>query len=171
MKVGISYRRDRYGERGVAMFVALILISILTMLAFGLIVRSLYASRIAGLERWSAKTFYAADSGVAAARVRLRIQQTGAFELVVADRRGPNARPTGTPIRVNTGALRLVGPPRQELGSQVGGGQGGGAEPLGLLFYRTHVEARHALSKNHRELSAVMSIGPVPLSEPQDPHR
>lgn len=159
---------DRRGERGVALFVALILIAMLTMLGFGLVVRSLYASRIAGLERWSTKTFYAADSGVAAARARLRIQQTSAFQLPVADRRGPSARTTGAPILVTVDALRLVGPPLQQVGWQVGGGQGAGAEPCGTFFYRTRVEARHELSKNHRELSAVMSLGPVPLNEPPD---
>jgi len=158
---------QRSGERGVALFMALILIALLTMLAFGLVVRSLFASRIAGLERWSVKTFYAADSGVAAAATRLRVQQTGAFELPIPDRRGVAARATGEPIKVQVAALRVVGPPRYEIGSQIGGGQGAGAEALATVFYRTQVDARHRLSSAHRELEATLSLGPVPVPEDQ----
>ena len=45
--------------------------AILTFLGFGLLSRTLLVSQIAGAERWTAKAFYAADSGINVAKARL----------------------------------------------------------------------------------------------------
>ncbi|MCK5379481.1 MAG: hypothetical protein KAJ78_08745 [Acidobacteria bacterium] len=156
---------SRHGEKGAALFVALALIIVLTFLGFGLLTRSFLSSRIAGLERWSTKTFYAADGGINAARARLRVRQTLAFNFDVSDFRGPNATASGQPIAVQVTDLAMTGPPRPAGGSQVGGGQGG-AEPLFIMFYRGNSSALHATTQSSRNITATMSLGPVPLSIP-----
>jgi len=156
---------SRHGERGAALFVALALIVVLTFLGFGLLTRSFLSSRIAGLERWPAKTFYAADGGINAARARLRVRQTLAFNFNVADFRGPNATAAGQPIAVQVSDLAMTGPPRPVGGSQVGGGQGG-SEPLFVMFYRGNSRALHATTQSRRSIAATMSLGPVPLAIP-----
>ena len=149
-----------------ALFVALILIVLLTFLGFGLLARSSMSSRIAGLERWPAKTFYAADSGINAARARLRVRQTGAFSIDVADLRGPSAVAAGTPITLTVSELVMTGPPRPAPGSMVGGGQGSETEPLYIMFYRGNSDALHGLTQSRRNITATMSLGPVPLAVP-----
>lgn len=153
-------------ERGAALFVALALIVLLTFLGLGLLTRSFMASRIAGLERWPTMTFYAADSGINAARARLRVRQTAAFNVTVQDRRGPGATATGQGIAVNVSPLTMVGPPRPSAGSQVGGGQGGDSEPLYVMFFRGNSDGRHTLTQSNRNITATMSLGPVPLAVP-----
>lgn len=158
--------QDRKGERGAALFVALALIVIMTFLGFGLLTRSFLSSRIAGLERWPAKTFYAADGGITAARARLRVRQTLAFNFNVPDFRGPTATAAGQPIAVQVSDLAMTGPPRPVAGSQTGGGQGGSSEPLFIMFYRGNSNALHATTQSRRSITATMSLGPVPLAVP-----
>ena len=158
-------RSSRHGERGAALFVALALVVVMTFLGFGLLTRSFLSSRIAGLERWPAKTFYAADGGINAARARLRVRQTLAFNFAVPDFRGPNATAAGQPIAVQVSDLSMTGPPRLVSGSQGGGGQGGGT-PLFVMFYRGTSDSLHATTQSARSITATMSLGPVPLSIP-----
>lgn len=154
----------RSAERGAALLVALALIVIVTFLGFGLLSRSFLSSRIAGLERWPTKTFYAADSGISAAKARLRLGRTGAFDFPVGDFRGKKARPTGRPIEVQVSPLVSAGPPHPVTGNQVGGGQGSGCQALYLSFYRTTAEAQHPTTRSRRVVSAAFSLGPAPLS-------
>lgn len=153
-------------DRGAALFIALALIVILTFLGFGLLSRAFLSSRIAGLERWPMKTFYAADSGIAAARARLRIRQTAAFDFKVPDLRGPGAQPAGQPIDVHVSALAQAGPARPATGNQVGGGQGSGSQALYVTVYRGQSDALHVTTRSHRNISASLSLGPAPLSVP-----
>ncbi len=157
---------SRHGERGAALCVALALIVVLTFLGFGLLTRSFLSSRIAGLERWPAKTFSAADGGINAARVRLRVRQTLAFNFNVSDFRGPNATASGQPIAVQVSDLAMTGPPRPVAGTQTGGGQGGTSDPLFIMFYRGNSNALHTTTQSFRSITATMSLGPVPLAIP-----
>ncbi len=154
-------------ERGAALFVALALIILLTFLGLGLLTRSFMSSRIAGLERWPTMTFYAADSGINASKARLRVRQTTAFAMNVSDMRGPGGTATGQGINVNVSPLTMVGPPRLAIGSQGGGGQGGGGEALYVVFYRGNSDGLHPLTQSHRNITATMSLGPVPLAIPE----
>ncbi len=156
---------SRHGERGAALFVALALVVVMTFLGFGLLTRSFLSSRIAGLERWPAKTFYAADGGINAARARLRVRQTLAFNFDVSDFRGANATAAGQPITVQVTDLDMTGPPRLDIGSQGGGGQGG-SEPLFIMFYRGTSSSLHATTQSARTITATMSLGPAPLTIP-----
>jgi len=156
-------------ERGSALILALVLTIILTFLGFGLLSRSLLVSRIAGSERWSTKAFYAADAGISAARARLTIRRTAAFNFNLTDLRGPD--PTGLSdhgqIDIAVSDLAQVGAPQPVVGSQVGGGQGAGSEPLFIIFYRGTSAAQAALTRSERVITATLSIGPVPLAIPQ----
>jgi len=154
-------------ERGSALFIALALIIIFSFLAFGLLCRAAVSSRIAGLERWPIKTFYAADSGITAARARLRVRAFSSFEFKVADRRGRRGRATGLPITVDVSQLLPLGPPRPETGFQIGGGQGSGAVALYTRLYRGQSRATLRSTGSSRKISASISLGPVPLS-PQE---
>lgn len=151
-------------ERGAALFVALALIVIMTFLGFGLLSRSFLSSRIAGLERWPTKTFYAADSGIVAARARLRVRQTAGFGFSVPDLRGPTAQAAGQPINVQVSPLAQAGPARPATGFQVGGGQGSGTQALYISFYQGQSTALHSTTKSNRIISATLSLGPAPLS-------
>jgi len=153
-------------ERGAALFVALALIVIMTFLGFGLLSRAFLSSRIAGLERWPTKTFYAADSGIAAARARLKVRQTAGFNFQVPDYRGPTAQPAGQPINIQVSPLAQMGAPRPAKGFQVGGGQGGGTQALYITLYQGVSTAVHTTTKSRRVIKATMSFGPAPLSMP-----
>jgi hypothetical protein len=149
--------------------VALALIILLTFLGLGLLTRSFTASRIAGLERWPSMTFYAADSGITAARARLRVNQHFAFTTNIADRRGPAGTPTGPGIAVAVTRLAMTGPPRPVQGFQVGGGQGSETEVMYVMFYRGTSNATHGLTQSTRNITATMSFGPAPLPNPEPP--
>ncbi len=151
------------GQEGVALLLALMLLVILSLLAFGLVTRSLVAGRVAGLERFPTMTFYAADAGIAGAKARLRVGMTDAFDFGVRDRRGPGAAETGLPISVEVSRLMVSGPPRVVVGSQIGGGQGSDAQSLCVLVYRGESRAAHGLTSSNRKVSMTLSIGPVPI--------
>lgn len=156
-------------ERGSALILALVLTIILTFLGFGLLSRSLLVTRIAGSERWSTKAFYAADAGISAARARLRIRATQAFNFTVADLRGVDTDNLGNygQIQVAVSDLSQVGAPQPVVGSQAGGGQGPGSEPMFIIFYKGTSVAQQALTRSERAITATLSIGPVPLAIPQ----
>lgn len=158
--------RPRPRERGAALFIALALIILLTFLGLGLLTRSFMASRIAGLERWPTMAFYAADSGINAAKARLRVRQTAAFATTINDMRGASATATGEGIAVNVSQMTMVGPPRQVTGSQVSGGQGSDANALYVVIYRGNSDALHTLTQSNRNITATMSFGPAPLHIP-----
>jgi len=164
---GGSARRQasgrRSGQEGVALLLALMLLVVLSLLAFALVTRGLVASRIAGLERFATMTFYAADAGVAGAKARLRLGRIEAFDFGVREGRGVGAVETGRPIAVEVSPLVPAGPPRLVVGSQIGGGQGDGGESLCELVYRGGSRAVHGLTGSRREISMTLIIGPVPL--------
>ena len=154
-------------ERGSALILALVLTIILTFLGFSLLSRSLLVTRIAGSERWSTKAFYAADAGISAARARLRIRRTQAFNFNIADLRGVTAQDNYGTIQVAVSDLAQVGAPQPVVGTQAGGGQGGGAEPLFVIFYKGTSVAQETFTRSERAITATLSIGPVPLAIPQ----
>jgi Tfp pilus assembly protein PilX len=153
-------------ERGTALFIALVLTVVLTFLGMGLLTRSLLVSRIAGSERYSTKTFYAADAGLTAAQARLKIRRTQAFTFEINDMRlatGSTAASPVSTIQVNVTDLSSVGAPQPVVGTQVSGGQGG-TEPLYMMFYKGTSTATSGFTRSERVVTATMSIGPVPLS-------
>lgn len=156
--------RLRNSERGVALLLALMLIMILSSLAFAMVTRSFVASRVAGTERYSAMTFYAADSGINGAKTRLQFGETDGFEFEIPDLRGPHAGAAGRPIEVVVSSFLQAGPPRAVVGSQIGGGQGSDGESLCVLVYRGDSQASHPPTGSRRRVSATLSVGPVPLS-------
>ncbi len=153
-------------ERGAALLLALILTMVLTFLGLGLLTRSLLVSRIAGSQRWSIKALYAADAGINLAKARLKIRRTEPFLFALAD-----ARPATDSARLERfGAIEVavselspVGSPQPAIGTQIGGGQGGGT-PLYLLSYRGTATAKQELTRTERVVSSTMTIGPVPLA-------
>lgn len=151
-------------ERGVALLVALMLIVVLSLLAFALVTRSFVASRVAGIERYKTMTFYAADSGINCLQTRLSIGKFSGFALDVPDLRGPQAAETGRPIKVVVSPLLPAGPPRAVVGSQIGGGQGSDGDSLCILVYRGDSHALHSPTGSRATVSATLSLGPVPLS-------
>lgn len=161
-RLGLAPRK---GERGSALFIALILIIVMTFLGFGLLTRTLLVARIAGSERWSTKAFYAADAGIASAKARLRIRQTQAFTFPMTDLRGETGALAAGPIQVSVSDLDTVGAPQPVVGSQIGGGQGG-AETLVMMFYKGTSLAQQALTRSERQVMATMAMGPAPAAIP-----
>lgn len=156
--------RYRASEQGVALLVALMLIIVLSSLAFALVTRSFVASRVAGIERYSEMTFFAADGGISGAKVRLPVGETGEFRFDTSDMQGSHGGPGGRPIEVEVSAFLPAGPPRAVVGSQIGGGQGSDGESLCILVYRGNSRAIHRPTGSGRHVSATLSVGPVPLS-------
>lgn len=156
--------RHRVSERGVALLVALMLIVVLSLLAFALVTRSFVASRVAGVERYSAMTFYAADGGITGAKARLPVGNTDGFTFDIPDLRGSAAGAAGMAIEVEVSPFLTAGPPRAVVGSQIGGGQGSDGESLCVLVYRGNSRALHKPTGSRRRVSATLSVGPVPLS-------
>jgi hypothetical protein len=155
------------GERGSALILALVLTVVITFLGFGLITRSMLVTRIAGNERYSTKAFYAADTGFAAARARLRIAREAAFSYLVNDMRSAGTQTRGA-ITVEVGDLSTVGEPQPAMYSQTGGGQGSSTEPLFYYFYKGTSTGRQAFTRSERVVTATMTIGPVPPRLPEE---
>jgi hypothetical protein len=149
------------------MILALILTVIMTFLGFGLLTRSLLVTQIAGSERWSTKAFYAADAGLAAAKARLTIRRTLPFTFQLTDLRGPLGNENRGQVTVNVSDMNSVGAPMPVVGTQVGGGQDPGSEPLYVMFYKGTSTARQAFTRTERVVSATMTLGPVPLAIPE----
>lgn len=156
---------SRRGERGSALFLALVLIVVLTLIGMALLTRSMLVTRIAGSERWSTKAFYAADSGIEVAKTRLRTRTTTGFTFDVADLREADRSREVEAIEVQVGDMSTVGPPRIAMGSQTSGGQGGG-DPLYILAYRGTSNSRQELTGAERQITATMNVGPMPLTIP-----
>lgn len=154
------------GERGSALFIAMIMILILTFIGFGFLTRTLLVSQIAGAERWTTKAFFAADSGINAAKVRLRIRRTAAFTFNVQDLRGYAGTGDKGDIVVSVSDFQSVGAPIMVTGTQVGGGQGSGSEPLYSISYRGTSTAVNTFMKSEAVVSSTQSLSPVPLSIP-----
>ncbi len=164
--IGIDGAESR-SQQGSALVLALFLIIILGLLGTGLLTRSLLITRLAGSERWITKTFYAADSGLNAARARVRINQLAGFNFNLTDLRGAAGAQSAGNIEVAVAPLQNTGVPRLAVGSQLGGGQGG-AEGLYVLFYRTESEAQQTLTRSRSIVSSILSVGPIPLTIPED---
>ncbi len=152
----------RPGETGMALLLALLVTVILALLAASMLTRALAAGRTAGTQRHGMTAFYAADGGITAAGIRLRMGRTEAFQYILPGETGPAG--TGE-VRVAVETLRPAGPPRIVIGAQVGGGQGAGATPLYDLTYRTGAVGLHPLSGARREVEAALEVGPVPLEK------
>lgn len=155
----------RSAERGSALFIALILIVVLTFLGFGLLTRSLMVARITGSERWSTKAFYAADAGISAARARLRIMRTDAFVLPVSDLRGETGTSSAGQIQVTVSELVIASPAQAAPGTMMPGGQGS-SQAFVSMFYRGTSTAQQALTRSERRITASMGVGPVPPAIP-----
>ncbi len=148
------------GEAGMALLLALLVTIILALLAASMLTRALAAGRTAGTERHGMAAFFAADGGITAAGIRLRMGRTEAFGYGLPGESGP--RGAGE-LQVSVEALHPAGPPRIVVGAQVGGGQGAGATPLYDLAFRTDAVGLHPQSGARREVEAALEVGPVPL--------
>jgi hypothetical protein len=133
------------------------------MLGMGLLSRAMMVDRIAGSERWYTKSLYAADSGLHFAMQRARINRTTAFQYNARDMRGSQGLHYAGDIVVTVDELRRVSKPKFISGSQVGGGQGGSEMYLAIIPYKGHSEANQDLTKTHRTVTNIFTIGPVPL--------
>jgi hypothetical protein len=150
-------------ERGSALLLALFMVVILTLVGFGLLTRTLLVSRLTGSERWSVKSFYAADSGLQSALQRARLNQTAGFQFSVRDLRGAGGGRLAGNIAITVDPLQRVAAPQPVLGSQVGGGQGSGDLYLYVISYAGRSTARQELTRTRRVVSNIFTVGPVPL--------
>jgi len=151
-------------ERGSALLLAVFGILILSLLALGLLGHSFLVTELASAERWAVKTFYAADSGLALAESRARIQQLAPFEYTLPDVRMYGAGGgVAEDITVQVAELMPTGAPRIVLLSEVSGGQGG-EDPLVIKTYRTNSRARGQLTNAERELQVIFGVGPMPAT-------
>jgi hypothetical protein len=150
-------------ERGSALLLALFMVVILTLIGFGLLTRTLMVSQIAGSERWSVKSFYAADSGLQTALQRARLNQTAGFQFSMQDLRGAGGSRLVGNIAVNVDPLQRVAAPQPVLGSQLGGGQGSGDLYLYVISYAGRSTSNQQLTRTRRVVSNIFTVGPVPL--------
>ena len=151
-------------ERGSALLLAVFGILILSLLALGLLGHSFLVTELASAERWAVKAFYAADSGLALAESRARIQQLAPFQYTMPDVRvyGGSAG-IAEDITVQVAELSPTGAPRIVLGSEVSGGQGG-EDPLVIKTYRTASLARGERTNTERRLQVIFGVGPMPAT-------
>ena len=150
-------------QRGSALLLAMIMILILTFLGFGLLSRSLLVSQIAGAERWTAKAFYAADSGINVAKARLKIQYTDEFQFQIQDYRGYSGTGQAGWINVQVTEFENVGRPMPIPGNEAGGGQGSGSEPLYSIGYKGTSTSTNLRTRSEAVISTTQTLSPVPL--------
>jgi Tfp pilus assembly protein PilX len=143
-------------QRGSALFLALMLILVMSTMGFGLLSRTLLVERIAGSERWATKAFYAADAGIEMAKARLKVNNTNTFDFTLNDLRNGNV---ASQIDINVSALDQAGPPVFALGNQAGGSDG-----LYMFFYKgTSNSEETQLTNSARQVTAIFNRGPVPI--------
>jgi hypothetical protein len=155
--------REHETERGGALLFAVFVTLIVSLLALGLLGRTLLVSRLAAVERGSVKAFYAADSGLNFAQTRARINQLTAFTMILKDTHGVSNPMSGNNIDVAVDELQRAGAPRLVIGSEANAGQG--ADPVLVIeSYRTASDARHEKSRSERRIEVVFGVGPKPAS-------
>jgi len=154
---------ERSGERGVALFIALILILILTFMGFGFLTRTMLVTQIAGAERWTTKAFFAADAGINVAKQRIRAGQSSPFTYQVEDFRGYSGTAQKGQITVSVSDFGMTGKPQPVEGGQTGGGQGASSEPLFKVAYSGRSTAVQTLTRSEAVVSSIQSLAPVPV--------
>ncbi len=164
--VATTEHGERGGERGSALFIAMIMILILTFVGFAFLTRTLLVSQIAGAERWTTKAFYAADAGMNVAKLRLRVRETRPCTFNVEDLRGYAGSSDKGDVVVAVSEMNTIGLPQMILGSQIPAGEGAGAEALYTMSYRGTSSAFNLLSRSEALVSSTQSVSPVPLSIP-----
>jgi hypothetical protein len=151
-------------ERGSALVLALLVTLVVSVLALGLIAHSMMVTRVAGAERWSVKTFYAADSGLNVAQTRAKVQELAAFDFDLRDLR-TTAGATVGPVNVAVEALTPIGAPRLVIGSEANAGQGVDTTLI-IQSYRTRSVAVHPLTNSERAVAVIFGLGPMPAAIP-----
>ncbi len=152
-------------EKGSALVVGLFVSLIISLLALGLLGRTLLVARICGAERWGVRAFYAADAGLNMAQVRAKVQGLDAFSFSLPIGNdvgyGVDATTQEDIIDVEVDALQPSGHPRLVVGSSANAGQGADASLI-IQSYRTTARSRHRATNSAREITEVFGVGPMP---------
>ncbi len=160
-----SLNNEAEQENGSALMVALFVSLILSLLALGLLGRTLLVTQICGAERWGIRAFYAADAGLNMAQIRAKVQGLDAFSfsLPIGNDMGYGVSATTQEdiIDIEVDALRPAGHPRMVQGSAANAGQGADASLI-IQSYRTTARSRHRATNSRREITEVFGVGPMP---------
>jgi Tfp pilus assembly protein PilX len=154
---------DDQSESGSAILAAVMVMLVVSLLSLGLMSQTMLVSKIAGSERWSLKSFYAADSGLSLAQTRARVQALAGFNFTLRDIRGASGQSTAGVLNVAVDPLVAAGAPRLVIGSEANAGQGTDT-PLVVQGYRTSSTGQHVPTASEREIDVVFGIGPMPAT-------
>ena len=146
-------------EKGSALMLAMVIILILTMLGFGMLTRTLLVSEMAGAERWTTQTFFAADAGIEIAKERLKVN-FDSFSFQAQDLRGTGVPGQAGLIDVTVSAFNLASKPSSVEGSEISGGQGsGGANILTQAFRGTSLAVANR-TRSEARIQATLKYEP-----------
>jgi len=162
--------RDRRGERGSALILALFMLVILTVVGLGLLLRTRISMAVAGAERPMTKSFYAADSGVQAGYARLQVSNPCGFTFNLSDARnveGTAPAAGGYPIQVNVANSIYLGFVHG-VGDEVSGGLGGGGTTFVRNGFRVNSDTleQETLTRRGIEAQVFMDAAPRAILPP-----
>ena len=160
-------RRSRSPRRGFALFLALLVILVMTIAGIGLLFATSTEQSLSGTETKISKTFYAADSGIAYAAASFKASQAYAGGPVPAGLSSNTPGRTPTPdIAVTVTAPVFVAytvQPRDELQSQ---GNGYGTQQIVEASYEVTSTATSDSLKTKKSVTAHLAVYPQQLQVP-----
>jgi type IV pilus assembly PilX-like protein len=165
---GHSSVRRRRGEKGMALFVALLLLLVVTVMGIALMLTASFENTLIGTEARISKIFYAADSGIeyGAAMLNSTIEYTGSNPMPV----GVSSFYPGTPS--NDMVVTIAPPillgysiiPGEQLQSE---GRGYGSNQVVENLYSLTSSARSTKIEASKTIDAEIGIYPKLLTIPE----
>jgi PilX N-terminal len=161
--------RNRRGEKGIALFVALLLLLVVTVMGIALLLTASFENTLIGTENRISKIFYAADSGIeyGAAMLNSTIDYTGSNPMPV----GVSSYYPGSPAAdmIVTIAppifLGYSNPSGEEIQSE---GAGYGSNQVVENFYSLTSSSRSTKIEASKTIDAEVGIYPKLLGIPED---
>ena len=160
--------RRRQGEKGMALFVALLLLLVVTVMGIALMLTASFENTLIGTEARISKIFYAADSGIeyGAAMLNSTIEYTGSNPMPV----GVSSFYPGTPS--NDMVVTIAPPillgysiiPGEQLQSE---GKGYGSSQVVENVYALTSSARSTKIEASKTIDAEVGIYPKLLTIPE----
>lgn len=165
---GLRSVRRRESEKGMALFVALLLLLVVTVMGVALMLTASFENTLIGTEARVSKIFYAADSGIeyGAAMLNSSIAYTGSNPMPVGVSSFYPGNPTND-MSVTISPPILLGysiPPGEQLQSE---GKGYGSSQVVENVYALTSSARSTKIEASKTIDAEVGIYPKLLTIPE----
>jgi hypothetical protein len=160
--------KNRRGEKGIALFVALLLLLVVTVMGIALLLTASFENTLIGTENRISKIFYAADSGIeyGAAMLNSTVNYPGSNPMPVGVSSHYPGSPTADMV-VTIAPPVFLGyslPPGEQFQSE---GKGYGSSQVVENFYALTSSSRSTKIEASKTIDAEIGVYPKLLSIPE----